>query len=287
MKIKLIASDIDGTIINSDHQVTEMTKDAVHRLRKHGIHFMLSTGRSFEGAFEIAKQLELDNENIGMICLNGMHTYNLPEKTVKIRESLSFEECIELQKLGEKYFMGILYCFEDCIYLQMDDLSYKDYTIAVGEEAKNFFNFAADFKYVTSVYDIKDLFETKPIQKIAYIQSPDYMELVIDRMREQTHGAYQMMRVGEGWTEVGQMNISKGTALLEYAKELGIQPEEIMVFGDSENDISMFNVAGVSVAMENAIGMAKMSANAFTLSNDEDGVGVFIDAYLNEKNLQI
>lgn len=283
MKIKLIASDIDGTIVNESHTVSQRTIDAVKKAREAGIHFMLSTGRAYETTADIINELGLENEEVGLVCLNGMETYRLPENTTKRKEGLNYKECQWLQKVGHKYHMGIMYCFDNNIYFEMDERSLKDYTIAMGEEMKTYFNFKIKMEPIDDLSDIESVFEKESIQKIAYIQSADYMGLVIDRMKNDVDGNYELMRVGEGWTEVGTLGVNKGQAVLEYAASLDIKPEEIMVFGDSENDVSMFKVAGTAVAMENAIGTAKEHANAFTLSNKDDGVAVYIEQYLDSQ----
>ncbi len=280
MRIKLIASDIDGTIINDDGFTSEKTKEVIHKLKDHDIEFMFATGRSFDGAYEIAEQLGLENESIGVVCLNGLQTYQLPEKTKIEREALPYKDAISMGEFGREYYMGIMYCFEDCIYFQMDDLSYEDYVYGTGKDARTFFKRDVGFETIRSVDEIMHRLERNEIEKVAFIQSYEYMDIIIDRMKRDLPEGYTLMRVGRGWTEVAHDGVSKGEAILEYAAQRGIKPEEIMVFGDSENDISMFEIAGVAVAMENAMDNARANATQFTLSNNDDGVAEFIENYL-------
>lgn len=280
MAIKLIASDIDGTIIDDFGNISQDTRRAIHKLKEYGIRFTFATGRSYESTLRIAQQLGVDNEDVGMICLNGLQTFTLPNHEKVEKETLTFEESVNMQHLGERFYLGIMYCFDDVIYFQMDDLSYEDYMIAMGEDAKRFFNRNLEVVPVKSVHDIKERFETDRIQKIAYIQSPQYMDLIVDRIRDEAGDGYEFMRVGPGWTEVATEGISKGNAVIEYAARFGITPDEIMVFGDSENDISMFKIAKKAVAVENAMDSAKAHATHFTKSNEDHGVAVFIEEYL-------
>lgn len=280
MAIKLIVSDIDGTIIDDFGKVSNETKTAIHKLKDYGIRFSFATGRSYDSTLDIARLLEVENEDVGMICLNGMETYDLPAMTKIEKDTLTFEESVKMQKLGEKYYLGIMYCFEDCIYFQMDDLSLEDYQIAMGEDVKKYFNHRVPLVNVGSAYEIEERIKKDRLLKIAYIQSPQYKDLVIDRMRDEAGEGYHFMRVGPGWTEVAHADVSKGNAVLEYAKKYGIRPEEIMVFGDSENDTSMFEIAGMAVAVENAMETAKAKATHFTKSNNENGVAYFIEEYL-------
>lgn len=285
MSIKLIASDIDGTILNQDGTITPRTQKIVKRLKDYGIHFTLATGRSYESSVRIADQLNLQGETIGLICLNGMFTYGYPQlNTIQKMHGLSYEQALEMQELGEKFYMGIMYCFSDTIYFQMDDLSYEDFMIAMRDDTKHYFNKSADMINIKSLEEIKQRFEEEDIQKIAYVQSPMYMDLVIDRMKRHAGDAYDLMRVGLGWTEVGPKEVNKGQAVLNYAKHVGVQPDEIMVFGDSENDISMFKIAKKAIAMDNALENVKRYATDHTLNHNDDGVADYIERYLDTLN---
>lgn len=283
MNIKLIASDIDGTILNSNHEISDKTIEVVRKLREQGIHFVLATGRAHDSALEVAKKLQIENEDIGLITLNGMNIQNPHTQEKKTIEGLSFEESLHFKELGEKYHMGIMYCFDNCMYLEMDSRSREDYVNAMGKSLKLYFDFNTELKVIDSIYDIESVYEKERLQKIAYVQSKDYMNLVLDRMKTDTNDGFHLMKVADGWTEVSKDQVNKGAALIEYARQRDIKEDEIMVFGDSENDISMFKIAGISVAMENAYASAKEVATHHTLTNDDDGVALFIEKYLNLK----
>jgi Cof subfamily protein (haloacid dehalogenase superfamily) len=282
MKIKLIASDIDGTIINSEGYMSDKTVEVINSLKDHDIDFTFATGRSFESTYDIAKQLDQDNP-FGMICLNGLQTFEYPQETKIELGSLTYDEIIEFGEFGKKFYMGVMYCYDDAIYFQMDDVSYDDYIYGMGDGARHFFNHRVPLITIKSIDEIEERLKTTRIQKIAYIQSPEYMSIIISRMHDALPEGFGLMRVGEGWTEVSKEGVSKGEALLAYAAKRGIKPEEIMVFGDSENDISMFEVAGVAVAMGNAMPNAIARSNARTLSNDDNGVAVYIEEYLKNR----
>ena len=281
MSIKLIASDIDGTIINENREISKRTRDVIQRLKDHDIRFTFATGRSFDSTYLLAQSISNGDDTYGLICLNGQETYEFPSLIKTQKETLTFEESVKMMELGEKFYLGIMYCYDDVIYFQMDDLSYRDYMIAMGDDVKRFFNMNIETVEIKSVYDIQHRFETDRIQKIAYIQAPQYMDLVVNRMRESLDEKFELLQVGPGWTEVAIHSVTKGAALIEYAAKYGITPDEIMVFGDSENDISMLKIAKVAVVMENGMESAKAHATDFTLSNDDDGVAVYIEKYLD------
>lgn len=282
MKIKLIASDLDGTLLNNDSMIDMETRQTVKKLKDYGIEFVIATGRSFEGAFDVVRQLDMTQDSMGMICVNGLQTFSIPELSVTQEQSMTFDECIELSKLGEAYYMGVMYCFEDALYFQMDDLSYQDYMIALGDDSKHFFNRRLDTVFISGIEEIRDKFIMQPIQKIAFLQSQDYMSLVIDRMRARAPEGYQFLRVGMGWTEIMHDHIDKGTALLKYAASKGIDASEIMAFGDSENDLEMLKKVGVPVAMSNAMENILSIDNIKVIeSNEACGVAKEINRYLS------
>src|SRR5699024_2761442 len=142
--------------------------------------------RAYDSTVRIATQLELEKEDIGLICLNGMHTFNHVTQEKNIINGLSFEESLQFKDLGEKYHLGVMYCFDDCMYLEMDDRSKADYVNAMGQDLKQYFDFNVELKMIDSIHDIEDKFKKEEMQKIAFIQSTDYMNLVIDRMKEDT-----------------------------------------------------------------------------------------------------
>lgn len=275
--IKLVASDVDGTLINNEHKISSYTKEVVSKLKSKGIEFVIATGRSYDGALDIAKQLDIVKEGYGLICLNGLRTYHLPGEDYHELPTMSYEECVKMEELGKKYHMGILYCYDDIIYFQMEEIAYLDYTIGMKAERMRFFKDGSKTKDVKSLNDIKHRFENgEGILKIVYVQSDDFMELIQPRVKKDLDPNYDALLVGQGWLEIMPKSVTKGEALIEYAQSMGIKPEEIMAFGDAENDISMISRVGHGVAMANGMDSLKAVASDIALRNDEDGVANYI-----------
>lgn len=275
--IKLVASDVDGTLINNNHEVTQFTKEVVSKLKRKGIEFVIATGRSHDGAVKIAQALDIDKEGYGLICLNGLRTYHLPSEDYDSLPTMTYEQCEEMEALGEKYHMGILYCYDDIIYFQMEEIAYLDYTIGMRSDRMRFFDDRSQTKEVKSLADIKERFDNNdPILKMVFVQSDDFMDLVHERVKKDLNPEFDALMVGRGWSEIMPKRVTKGEALIEYAAAMGIKPEEIMAFGDAENDISMISRVGHGVAMENAMDTLKAVAKDTAKRNDEDGVAHYI-----------
>ena len=90
-----------------------------------------------------------------------------------------------------------------------------------------------------------------------------------------------MLLVGPGWLEIMPKGVSKASALDKIARRLGYTMNEVMAFGDAENDLVMLEKAGIGVAMGNAMEAAKEAADVVTKTNDENGIGVVIDSLLD------
>lgn len=278
MAIKLVVSDIDGTLINEQHVVTPKTKAIVNEMRDQGVEFMIATGRNYESAAAIAEQFGRPKEDIAIISLNGMFVDYPAIAYHQAEKCMSFGECCVMEELGNKYHMGVLYCFDDVIYFHMDDLAYEDFQYGMSDERMHYFNATINLQRINSLEDIKHRFENgSEILKMVYIQNGDYVELVKERVSRDFPNDYNLLIVGDGWAEIMPRSVNKGDAMLRYAAYRGYKPEEIVSFGDSDNDLTLIDKAGTGVAMANARNSLKVLADALTLSNSEDGVADYIE----------
>lgn len=281
MAIKLIASDVDGTLVDSQGNISPYTKQVINRLKDYNIRFVIASGRSYGGAQKVLSQLDIEREGYGLISLNGLRVYNFPSLDYRQTHTMTYEQCLWMEQLGAKYFMGVLYCFEDMVYFQMDERTYKDYEIALDRGNLRFFKENMATKDITSLAEIKDRFTHKDtILKTVFIQYEGYMQLVLDRIRREVEDIFTISLVGTGWAEVLFNDVNKGIALLEYGKKFGIGPDEIMAFGDAENDLEMLSMIPHGIAMGNAMPQVKAVASAVAKTNNEDGVAHYLAEHL-------
>lgn len=279
--IKLVISDIDGTLINSDHNVSKKTKEVVTRLINSGVEFGIATGRDYGGALKIINQLELDPNTIPIVSLNGLQVnhadldYHIKDKTI------DYENCKRLGEIGEKYFMGVLYFFEDKVYSHMDDLSLKDYEHGKETTHMHFFKDGHKMERIESIDEISHLFTPDhEVLKMVFIQDEDYTELIKERISSSFPEEYDLLMVARGWAEIMPKSVNKGNAILEYAKFRGLDSSEILAFGDSDNDLTMINSVGKGIAMKNARNSLKVLADDIAETNDNDGVALYLEKHL-------
>lgn len=283
-KIKLVMSDIDGTLINKENKVSERTKKAVHDLIDSGIEFGVATGRNYDSAVGIVKQLGLDPHVVPIVSLNGIMVNHDSINYQFKDQTMGYEICKKIGLLGDKYYMGVLYFFEEKVYFHMDDLSVKDFELNAEADLLRFFKDDIKMQRIQSIEDIKPLFDAgEQVLKQVFIQNDDYTELVKERISNEFPIDYDLLMVGKGWAEIMPKSVNKGNAIREYAKFRGISMDEIMSFGDSDNDLTMIQKTGHGVAMKNARNSLKVLADAMTDSNVNDGVAQYIEKHLLKK----
>lgn len=278
--IKLIMSDIDGTILNSENKISDYTKEVVQKSIKSGVEFGLATGRNLESASGIAKRLGLNPKEIPIVSLNGFWVDH-KQLDYKFRDTtINYENSKVLGEIGEKYFMGVLYFFEDKVYSHMDDLSLEDYEHSAGPDRMRFFKDDHALERIHSIEDIKHVFTSEhEVLKIVFVQDEGYTELVKERISRHFPEDFDLLMVAPGWAEIMPKSVNKGKAILEYAKYRGLDASEILCFGDSDNDLAMINDLGIGVAMKNARNSLKVLADDITESNDDDGVAKYIQKH--------
>ena len=281
--IKVIASDMDGTLLNNSHVFSEKTVESIKKACEKGIRFMVVTGRNYVSAMEAL-------ENTGLVCdyiLSSGAEIRDPDKQVQMSIALSFDECEYLYEELKKYSIGVMFCSEE-----------KNYIIGTFEEADE-----GILDYIKYFHDTRDKDELRKtyLYKVMWAKTkelPDYetlrknnvpitkMFLVSDdvemlqeiKAELQENGNLAVSSSFKNNLEVTDIKAQKGPILKEYIESLGYTMDEVMVLGDSLNDYSMMEMDfGATIAMENADEEIKKVAKYITKSNEEDGVAYVID----------
>ena len=284
--IKVIASDMDGTLLNNNHVFSEKTIQSIKRACKNGIRFMVVTGRNYVSAMEALEKTDLVCD---YILSSGAEIRN-PEKQVKMSIALSFDECEYLYNKLKKYPLGIMFCSEQLNYI-----------LGTFEEADD-----GILDYIKFFHDTKEKDELRKTElyRQMWVKTkvlPDYealrsnnvpiskMFLVsddVDMLQEikaelEENGNLAVSSSFKNNLEVTDIKAQKGPILKQYIESLGYTMDEVMVLGDSLNDYSMMEMDfGATIAMENADEEIKKVAKYITKSNEEDGVAYVIDEML-------
>lgn len=272
MGIRLIALDLDGTLLNSEKKLTDNTIRILEKTAEKGVHIVPSTGRSASGIPD-------EIINLPFVCyaltLNGAMVVNM-RTNKKIHQCVySREEAVKLWDFIQKYdalpdcaIDGELY-MERRTFIKLPNYTKTPERIALMRQTRKetdnirgklLQNNAESAKMNLLFADSKKRMKAKQeLLQIPFIEVSSSLPLNL---------------------ELNRKGGNKGSGLLALADYLGLKREELMACGDSDNDYSMIEAAGLGVVMENASEELKNIADAVTLSNDEDGVAYAIEKWV-------
>ncbi|HML32360.1 Cof-type HAD-IIB family hydrolase [Sporomusa sphaeroides] len=263
MAIKLVALDLDDTLLNSKLAVSPRACEAIRQAVAQGVTVTIATGRMYRSALPYARQLGLD---VPIITYNG----------ALIKSCLSGEVLLD-QPIERKLSQQVLaLCKERGWYIQnyvRDEL----YVEKINQYAEQYSRLAA--VPVTAVGDrLYDGEESS--NKMLIMSTPEGIVEIYDICKALFGNQLSIAISKPTYLEITDPLANKGRALAFLADKLGIKKEETMAVGDSGNDVDMLKYAGWSVAMGNASAAVKAIARLETLANDADGVAEAIEKYV-------
>lgn len=293
--IKLIVCDLDGTLLNSKQQISSYNARMLNLARKNGISYMIASGRSMELIRPLLREYNL---KCGCILMNGAEVRNENEEilsTININKITVPSIHSELVKRGYLplyttndgvYYSGTRKMFEDAIGHRQKCLDRTCFSEAFEEIVKKGLKseYARQAKAVEKIEDIIKN-ESIEIRKIVVFNSDKNKN---KETREWLNSRFQELAITSSYPENIEINdkyAQKGYGLKKAINALNIAKEEIAVFGDGINDMSLFSEFPFSYAMANAVPEIKKVAHEVILSNDEDGVGKKIEEILKSREM--
>lgn len=287
--IKLIATDMDGTLLNAAHEISQENQEAIKFAQEHGITVVIATGRAFYEANTPVAETDL---KVPYICLNGAEvrdeTFNIMS-TSHLNHSLVSKITSTLK---EKDIYYQVYTIRG-IYTenpQRDLEIYIDIAERAGQKAdvekiENSIQKRIDngtLKIVDNYDKIEDIPGELIMKILAFDSDLGKIDLVGQELAQSPNLAVSSSSRGN--LEITHSDAQKGIALSTIAKQLGIDLKDVMALGDNLNDVSMLERVGYSVAMDNAAPEVKTVAKYVTDSNENSGVGKAIKKFLKEEN---
>lgn len=280
--IRLVASDMDGTLLGPDGTISDRTAEVIRRLQKQHVIFTVCTGRSYEDA---RRPLAEQGLSCDLICMNGAAIYDKSGRC--IRNS-------ELQSGQIQFVMEC--CRGDVVYDFMTDQGsctltpreqfqkYLETGVMLAMlEQRNVPQLLSRFTFLTRSELLNG---ERHIYKISVVH-PNPFVLEEIRTRIAQSDAFSVASSHHTNLEITGCEAKKGLALLHYAQMKGIRSREIMALGDSENDLSMLSLPlGYTIAMENATETVRRTARCQTRSNAEDGAAYAIETLVLEPEQQ-
>lgn len=277
MDLKAIVVDIDGTLLNAEKIISTRTKDKLIEAQKKGIKVVLASGRPTQGMFALAEELEMDIYEGFLVSYNGSQVYDVKTEEILFNQAMSVTLVHAILNHLADFNVAAIVEQEDYMYVKD---AYFDIEAEIPGGHLNIVQYevrGGGFK-VAEVDDFQQVVK-KPVNKLLIAGNPAYLKENFDAMYapfiKQTTAAFS----APFYFEYTDQGIDKAKALAEVLPEMGIAPENIIAFGDGQNDRSIIEYAGIGVAMGNAVPEILDIADAVTASNDEDGIADFLDQF--------
>lgn len=289
MYVKWIVTDMDGTLLNSRDQISEKTRAALLACQEKGIRLILASGRSYIRQMPYAEQLRLAEFGGAMIEVNGLAVNRLQNGGREVFERLGREDKELLFSELQRFEVEIHGYQDEALYYWIPDWQrpFKEQERKEKGYSPEHPLVAGPWSWVTSnVHSyptMKEIFsgEEMPdeLNKMGCSDRPERIPEVYEYLKEHFEKRYEIARTDSRSIEISRKGISKGNALKRLMEEEGVRPEEVLAFGDGENDISLFRAVSHSIAMGNAEDYVKEYATDVTGTNNEDGIVMALEKY--------
>jgi Cof subfamily protein (haloacid dehalogenase superfamily) len=280
--IRLLAVDIDGTLLNSQFRISERDLEALGHARACGVEVILVTGRRHTFALPMAQQLGFD---LWLISSNGAITRSLSGETFH-RDLLPVETCRALCSVMQEFRGNTVVTFDKdskgaLVLERMDEL-----TLSIQQWLTK------NLQFIDFVVPVENALVTDPVQ-VMFCGSISRMQEALNRL-ESSHLTKLITVVRTEYplrdltiVDVLNRDCSKGHALKRWASHRGIPREQVMAIGDNFNDLEMLAFAGIPFIMGNACAELKARGWPITSSNDECGVAAAIEQVLEGKQVPL
>lgn len=269
--IKLIALDLDGTLLMEDHStVSKENVDALQRAAEKGIEIVISSGRTYRVLKDILGQVPSVSY---AVIANGVSAVNVEKREFMFYDGIPFDvwrpiydELICEDAAFEVYFKGNSYIESERMSGFVSYVAPEEFSLELRQ-------------YITPVVDLPKFLDGQMIEKIHVLSVPNgkYNE-VYKRFSQRED--LMITNSMPGNFEINLATTNKATGLEALCSVLGIAKENVMAIGDADNDLEMLKWAGVPVAMENALPQVKEIAKYITLSNKNHGVAAAVKKYV-------
>lgn len=287
---KLLAVDLDGTLLNSYGEISDENKEKIQEAINKNVEIVFASGRPIASVKNFAKELE---GNKYIICGNGAVIYNLQNEQILFNRYIEKNKLLKLIQICEENSIFYTVYTKDTILtksLNYDILFFNQENATKPENRKT---------SITIVTNMKEYIENRKEEDYLKIAVCDYDKTVFNgiirklknveniEVLDVTHVSKREIKDGTDrialeyyYSEITNGNVNKWEAIENLINVLGIKKEEVIAIGDNVNDVEMIQNAGLGVIMGNADPNIKSVANIVTKSNDDNGVASIIENYI-------
>ncbi|KGQ69628.1 HAD family hydrolase [Chelonobacter oris] len=270
MKYRVVAFDLDGTLLNSKGEILPQSIEAINSVRAKGAKVVLVTGRHHTAVKPYYHQLQLDTP---MICCNGTYIYDVANDSTPVANPFTWQQARKVIETAEQSGIHLLMYTRD----QMTFTEYNPHMRKFSQWVERCpAEVRPNLQQISSFY--APLAAGQTIWKFVF-SHPDrtLMQQAVAQLPEDQFSCE--------WSWIDRVDVanngnSKGGRLLDLLKLWDIDPQQVIAFGDNHNDISMLSAVGLGVAMGNAEHEVKSYAKLVTTDNDQNGIQQVLEKYL-------
>ncbi|NAW69340.1 sugar-phosphatase [Vibrio sp. V27_P1S3P104] len=263
---KLIALDMDGTLLNSQKQISSRTKQAIAKAREQGIYVVLASGRPLAGMRSKLEELDLTSQDDYVLHYNGSIVQNVGTGDIIYQQIIDGRSAKMVARLAQE--------------LGVNTHAFSQTHGLITPKTSQYTEVEATINHLPiTEMDFEQLSDDHPIIKAMMVAEPPVLTAAIRQLPSSLHQDYTIVQSAAFFLEFLNPKSNKGIGVKAIADHLGIDAKEVICMGDAENDHHMLQYAGLGIAMANAMEETKRIADHITLSNDEDGVAVAIEQF--------
>ncbi|MFC1236170.1 Cof-type HAD-IIB family hydrolase [Vibrio sp. F74] len=264
---KLVALDMDGTLLNSKKEITTRNKEAIAQARARGVTVILASGRPLAGMEEKLKELELTSDKDFVVSSNGSYVHRVSDLKQIHSQIITGKDAKRVARVAEE--LGVhMHAFS----VEHGLITPKNNQYTEHEAFINGLN--------VNEFDFSQLEDDHPIVKAMFADSSEALDRVTPLLADDLHADYTIVRSAHIFLEFLHLGSNKGIGVAVVADCLGIKPTEVISIGDAQNDHHMIKYAGLGVAMGNATEATKALADHITDTHENSGVAEVIERFI-------
>lgn len=263
---KLVALDCDGTLLTSKKEISEYSLSIINQLTEDGIMVVLASARPYYRLKRFLSIMKLDKQNNYTIAFNGGLIVSNCDDSIIYSKGFKSVDVRDVLSLASDLNTNVFLYTKNSIISNINDEVYKKRNPDV--------NYIVDDIFTRSYIDDE-------IFKIAYVNKPERTKELREKIPQPFYQKYEISSSVPQFIEFVSRGVTKFNALKQIGEICNVKPEEMIAFGDEDNDIPMLELVGYGIAMGNASEGVKKCADMITGTNDEDGVANALSKIFN------
>lgn len=265
MKYKLLVLDVDGTLVNNQKEITPRTLSTLLKVQQMGVHIVLASGRPTNGVVPLANKLELNRYGGFILSYNGGQIINAQTGELLFEKRIAPEWIPYFEKKARKNGFALFTYHKDFILTTNPDNPH------VVEEGR------LNGMQIIGVDNFTEAVDFAPCKCMLVSDDEEALVSLETHWKKRLDGVLEAFRSEPYFLEVAPQFIDKGNTLSVLLTMLDVKPEEVIAIGDGVCDVTMLQLAGMGIAMGNAVDSVKICVDKTTLSNEEDGVALAVE----------